>query len=121
MEIFKTTIGELFDFYLEHEEETFVCGTVLHMFDPLSRIGFYDVNNFTIDVIDVFLKHFPSYVRKPWFAYYSGATFEYYISEDYYTGSDSSVRNVRISLMADIITTYGRDVELEFEIVKRVE
>ncbi len=119
MEIFKTTIGELFDFYVAHEDETFVCRTVRHMSDPLSRIGFYDVNNSTIDVI--FVKHFPIYVRKPLFVYYSGATFEYYISEDYCTGSDSSVRNVRISLMSDIITTYGRDVELEFEIIKLVE
>ena len=122
MEIFKTTIGELFDFYVEHEEETFMCGTVLHMFDPtLSRVDSRGNILFEINVIEVFQEHFPIYVTGSCFGGGEtfGETFEWYIDPIYYD-PDIDVRDVRISLMTDIIGTYGRDVELEFEIVKLV-
>lgn len=117
---FKTTIGELFKFYLEHEEETFVCSTVLHMFEP--GLNLIDVNggvNFTIDVIDVFAKHFNRFVSKNWLR--RGNTFEWYISEDYYNSENGSTREVRIALMTDIINAYGADVELEFTITENKE
>lgn len=115
---FKTTIGELFDFYLEHEEETFVCGTVLHMFGPgLNLIDVNDGVNFTINVIDVFAKHFDRFVSKNWLR--RGNTFEWYISEDYYNINNESTREIRIALMTDIVNTYGPDVELEFTITKK--
>ena len=117
---FKTTIGDLFKFYLEHEEETFVCGTVLHMFEP--GLNLIDVNggvNFTIDVIDVFAKHFNRFVSKNWLR--RGNTFEWYISEDYYNSENGSTREVRIALMTDIINAYGADVELKFTITENKE
>lgn len=117
---FKTTIGELFKFYLEHEEETFVCGTVLHMFDPgLNRVGVNGGVNFTIDVIYVFSKHFNKFVSENWLG--RGNTFEWYISEDYYNIKNESTREVRIALMTDIVNAYGPDVELEFTITENKE
>lgn len=119
MEFFKTTIGELFDFYVEHEEETFICGTVLHMFDPkLQRVNCYGGTLFDINVIEVFHTHFPAHVTGP-FVPYGGKTFEWYIDSKYYKDGGST-REVRIRLLSDILTTYGPDFELEFKIVKLV-
>ena len=69
--------------------------------------------NFTIDVIDVFAKHFNRYVSKKCLGY--GNTFEWYVSKAYYIGHES-IRGVRIALMTDIIDIYGEDVELTFTI-----
>ena len=119
MEIFKTAIGELFDFYVEHEEETFMCGTVLHMFDPKpQRVNRYGEALFDINVIEVFHTHFPAHVTGP-FVPYGGKTFEWYIDSKYYKDG-VSVREIRSHLLSDILTACGPDVELEFKIVKLV-
>ena len=117
---FTTTLRAMLDVF-QDSTHCFLCDLVLFMHDPSLRRLSDDssICQFTVDVIDVFLKAFPTRISTS-HGRIDPHILEWCVGEDYLDSSMMGVREFRNKLLDKLITEFG-DVRLTFTITNFVE